>query len=980
MPKPMVRRLRLHVGLSAVFVPVVLATGLGIAISSYQRTTTLLLEANSRLMRSISRGITMEMGKVLAIRDIQQNLKDLQGLSAKPSLAARLAYAPALRRALAQTQLVTSYYIGYANGDRFQMRHLWDEADRIHFKAPPDAKYAIQSNEKSAGLQGSKVLLFDRDLRLISTSADPQAADFDPRKRPWFRQAIVTSKPIVTDIYRFESTGRPGITMARRTADGQAVIGADLRISSLSALLRTQKVTPGTKIALIQANGALIAVDDLKQIERGAGTGHRTTRVPLMKNVDVPVLAALGEKLAPWVAQLKGSAVLVERAVRVNGLDWNVAMAPPASIGGVKTYLVLAIPSDELLAGANALRRDSIRTTLLIILIALPLVLLIARTITKDLRRLAQEAEAVLNFDFEGTKVVRSLVKEVDELGLTIDAMKTTIRRFLSISSAIAAESNFERLLERILSESIVNTQAKGGALFLADQGGGQLTPVQAQGDDHQPLDAALVPLSTASITGMLGHGKGAAEVLTGRIGQGGTALETTLAAALQLEGVPYLAMPLANRERELLGLLLFWFDAVPDAARVSFTKAFSSTAAVTLETRDLIRSQKALFEAFIELIANSIDAKSPYTGSHCHRVPEITKMLAAAAVDSQEEPFASFSLDEDQWEALHVAALLHDCGKVTTPEFVVDKATKLETIYDRIHEVRMRFEVLKREVELTYWRQVAAGGDAEALAVARDADLQQLDADFAFVAECNQGGEFMAPERIERLKAIAARTWTRTLDDRLGVSTDELLRKEREPAVPLPAREHLLVDKPEHRIERPEGTAITANNSWGFKVDTPELLYNRGEVYNLSVARGTLSAEERFKINEHIIQTIRMLSALPFPRHLSKVAEIAGGHHETMIGTGYPKRLKKEEMSEVARMMAIADIFEALTAVDRPYKKGKTLSQALKIMTFMRKDQHIDPDLFALFIRSGVYRRYAEKYLKPDQIDEVDEAALLAA
>jgi HD-GYP domain-containing protein (c-di-GMP phosphodiesterase class II) len=361
--------------------------------------------------------------------------------------------------------------------------------------------------------------------------------------------------------------------------------------------------------------------------------------------------------------------------------------------------------------------------------------------------------------------------------------------------------------------------------------------------------------------------------------------------------------------------------------------------------------------------------------------VPEITKMLAAAAVEAKDGPFKDFQLDEGQWETVHVAAWLHDCGKVTTPEFVVDKATKLETIYDRIHEVRMRFEVLKRDVELSYWEQLAAGGDATALAAERDAALAQLDDDFVFVAECNQGGEFMAPDRIERLQAIAARTWRRTLDDRLGVSTEELLRKQLQPAVPVPVLEPLLADKPEHRIERPAGSsAIEADNPYGFKVDAPELLYNRGEVYNLSVARGTLSAEERFKINEHIIQTIRMLSALPFPRHMSQVAEIAGGHHETMIGTGYPKRLKREEMSEVARMMAIADIFEALTAVDRPYKKGKTLSQALKIMTFMKKDQHIDPDLFALFIRSGVYKRYAEKYLKPDQIDDVDEEAVLAA
>lgn len=977
----MLRRLRLHIGLSALFVPVVLATGLGIAISSYQRTTTLLLEANSRLMNSVAKSTTLEMQQFLAIKDIQANLKGLQGLSTKPNLAARLSYAPALRRGLDETQLVTSYFIGYSNGDRFQMRYLWDDVDRTAFKAPAEAQYAIQSNEKSAGVQGSKVLLFDRNLKLIRTTVEPQYADYDPRTRPWFRQAIVTPHPVVTEVYKFASTGRPGITLALRSADGQAAIGADLRLSSLSALLKTRKVTPGTKLALINGMGKVLALDDFGLLSRPGAQMRAGSLVPRLGDVDVPVLNDVGDHLAPFLAELHQNAAVSERAIRVNGEAWNVAVAPAASIAGVETYLVLAVPTDELLAGAKTLQRDSIRSTLLIILIALPLVIFIARKVTKDLRRLAQEAEAVRNFEFEGTTVVRSFVKEVDELGLTVDAMKTTIRRFLSISSAIAAEPNFERLLERILSESIVNTQAKGGALFLTDPGGAQLTPVQAQGADRQPLNATLAPLSSASITGVLGQGEGAAEVLTGRISPGGTALETTLAAALQLDGVPYLAMPLVNREKELLGLLLFWFEEAPDAARVSFTKAFSGTAAVTLETRDLIRSQKALFEAFIELIANAIDAKSPYTGGHCYRVPEITKMLAAAAVEAKDGPFANFQLDEGQWETVHVAAWLHDCGKVTTPEFVVDKATKLETIYDRIHEVRMRFEVLKRDVELGYWEQLAAGGDATALAAERDASLAQLDDDFAFVAECNQGGEFMAPERIERLNAIAARTWRRTLDDRLGVSTEELLRKQLQPAVPVPALEPLLADKPEHRIERPAGSsAIEADNPYGFKVDAPELLYNRGEIYNLSVARGTLSAEERFKINEHIIQTIRMLSTLPFPRHMSQVAEIAGGHHETMIGTGYPKRLKREEMSEVARMMAIADIFEALTAVDRPYKKGKTLSQALKIMGFMKKDQHIDPDLFALFIRSGVYKRYAEKYLKPDQIDAVDEDALLAA
>ncbi len=180
--------------------------------------------------------------------------------------------------------------------------------------------------------------------------------------------------------------------------------------------------------------------------------------------------------------------------------------------------------------------------------------------------------------------------------------------------------------------------------------------------------------------------------------------------------------------------------------------------------------------------------------------------------------------------------------------------------------------------------------------------------------------------------------------------------------------------------IARVPGDAIPADNPWGFKLQVPEHQYNRGELHNLAIARGTLTEEERYVINHHIVQTIIMLSQLPFPKHLKSVPEIAGGHHEKMDGTGYPKRLSAGDMSPVARMMAIADIFEALTAADRPYKKAKKLSEALKIMSFMKRDRHVDPELFDLFLTSGVFRRYAERFLRPDQIDEVDIAPYLGA
>jgi HD-GYP domain-containing protein (c-di-GMP phosphodiesterase class II) len=404
----------------------------------------------------------------------------------------------------------------------------------------------------------------------------------------------------------------------------------------------------------------------------------------------------------------------------------------------------------------------------------------------------------------------------------------------------------------------------------------------------------------------------------------------------------------------------------------MGFAQALSGFTAVSMESRQLLKMQKALLQSFIELIANAIDAKSPYTGGHCQRVPELTKMLAAAACESQDPGFENFSLSDEEWEELHIAAWLHDCGKVTTPEYVVDKSTKLETIYDRIHEIRMRFEVLKRDAEIDYWQQLANGGNATQLKAELEQKQTQLDDDFAFVAQCNEGGEFMAAEDITRLNAIANKTWRRTLSDRVGIAWEERQRKQRTAEAELPAQEALLADKEEHIFYRDRNDVIDEENPWNFKLDTPYHKYNKGELYNLSVTKGTLAEEERFKINDHMVQTIIMLNQLPFPKHLRNVPAIAGGHHETMIGTGYPKKLRREDMSLTARMMAIADIFEALTAADRPYKKAKSLSESIRIMSFMKKDQHIDPDLFELFLRSGVYLDYAKKFLPASQIDEV--------
>jgi hypothetical protein len=236
-----------------------------------------------------------------------------------------------------------------------------------------------------------------------------------------------------------------------------------------------------------------------------------------------------------------------------------------------------------------------------------------------------------------------------------------------------------------------------------------------------------------------------------------------------------------------------------------------------------------------------------------------------------------------------------------------------------------------------------------------------------------------MAPEKIERVKEISQRTWTRTLDDRLGTSHEESKRWEGMPPKPLPVVERVIDDKPEHVVIREERDQMPEDNAWGFKLKVPGHKFNLGELHNLSIQRGTLTDEERYIINDHIVQTIIMLESLPFPRHLRNVPEIAGGHHERMDGNGYPRRLMGKDMSVLARIMAIADVFEALTAGDRPYKKAKPLSEAIKIMGAFKRNGHLDPDLMDLFLESNVWMDYSYRFLNPEQMDEPDIRTVLA-
>lgn len=383
-------------------------------------------------------------------------------------------------------------------------------------------------------------------------------------------------------------------------------------------------------------------------------------------------------------------------------------------------------------------------------------------------------------------------------------------------------------------------------------------------------------------------------------------------------------------------------------------------------------KAQDELLDAFIKVIAQAIDDKSPHTAGHCARVPELAFMMVREAEKQDSGPFQDFAFhSKEEWREFEVAVWLHDCGKITTPEHIIDKGTKLETIYNRIHEIRMRFEVLWRDAEIDYLTKIMEpSADISALQAEKTAKQQQLHKDFAFIANANVGGEFISEDDVAQLHQLAQITWQRHFDDRLGLSSGEMARLSDEVQM-LPVTEKLLEDRPEHLIERVHSTDF--DPKFGIKMDVPHYLYNLGELHNLAISRGTLTAEDRFKINEHIISTIKMLESLPFPEEMKRVPRYASTHHETMKGTGYPRKLTRDELSIPERIMVLADIYEALTAADRPYKKAKPVSVALDILHSMVENDHIDREVFELFIKTGVYLRYAQHYLPAAQIDEVD-------
>ncbi len=973
------RRYSLHVHISVLFTFLLLITGIVLGLFNYRQTTQIIYSSSAELFSRIQEDVQHDLlNTYQPIRHLL-SLLALQEQNHGTDHFQRMALLPSFAQALRDNPKLASLFLGYDDGDFFMVRPLRTQALKDKFDAPQNAAYQVWSIDRvgesaQTELAQSESAYYDAELKLISRRQNLKER-YDPRNRSWFASALSRKEQITTAPYVFFSTGNVGTTLARATGE-HAVIAADLTLDDLSATLAKHKITPSTEVVLYDGNGNAIAYPDSSRLI------VQSEKAQLAKARDLnPVLAALLDR-DPNVAL---------RGIRLDQRDWVVSRSHLIEGGPQGLELALVVPKDELLADAYRIRWQGALVTLAILLLCLPLGWLSSRLIIRPLRDLVREAEAIRRFDFSQPSSGHSPILEIDQLATSMARMKETIASFLSITSSLSAETRFDTLLARVLEETVEISGAQGGLIYLIDADNGSLEAkgliLDKQTRELEPFHLASYPAAADDLPDWLDGPANGGASSTRSLGFDQAGALRDIFLKLDSPRLHLAATGLHNRQGQTLGVLVLLQrdtghaddQAMLRPERIAFVEAVSGVAALCIESQRLLESQKKLLNAFIQLIAGAIDAKSPYTGGHCQRVPELTLMLARAAANSDEPAFAAYQPTDEQWEELHIAAWLHDCGKVTTPEYVVDKATKLETLYDRIHEIRTRFEVLKRDAWISYWQGVAGGGDEAQLAAVRDDLLAALDDEFAFVARCNLGGEAMAEADLERLAQIGMRTWTRTLDDRLGVSWEENQRQSRTSAPALPISEPLLADKHEHLFERGPKDSVPVDNPWGFKLNEPTYKFNRGELYNLGIARGTLTAEERYIINNHMVQTIMMLSHLPFPPHLANVTEIAGGHHEKMDGTGYPKRLLRDDMSLQARMMAIADIFEALTAVDRPYKRGKTLSQALGIMVGMANGAHIDKDLFALFVRSGLHLEYAQRFLQPEQIDDVDVKALLA-
>lgn len=967
--------LPLHIYISCLFVTLIIIV---CAIQIFLTQKSLLditVEANNEMFEQLSNETRISFVAQYQPAFMQVSSMSYGELAKEEDFDKRSSYAISLLELLADSKDLTSYLVGYPNGDMFAASLIADDKMLYMLKAPKNAMFSVLN--LSAQNQTMEQLYYDSDYNLLLRRLDlrPKGllASYDVREKEWFQQAKM-EEVTISDPYYFEVMDEIGLTIQRKTRSG-SVVAAEILTRNLSETLRKT----------VKKDDALrVLYDDNEQV-------YASNKPDLFINKD-----ELENKAGVWLEDINNSIVLTTlrenlkypnedksplEVFWLDGEQWYGEIVKIHIYQDVTLNLLMAIRTSELVNKALEAREHALIVSVIILVLSLPIIYFFSRVISKPILIATLRAKSIENFDFSYSTVVPSHIKEIQALRTSLVSMQQTIKRFFFLTNAIAKEENLEQLIELVCKATAQATNAKAGYMYLIDFHDNILTPQYAwwgsSGRVHneQLPKIKLDDISSIPFLKKVFIDKEHAVVTLDEL----KTLDVTDAVMTSEQW--FLFVPLFDRKKDVIGILGLVFQHTEKEwvlnTQLNFIDALTSFASVSIEAKRMFVDQKSLLNSFVKLIAEITDTKSRYTGNHCQRVPVLVQKLALAAHNSQERIFADYHLDAEDFEALHIAAWLHDCGKIITPEHIIEKSSKLETIYNRIHEIRTRFEVLKRDAKIEMYQRALNSELPEPLRLELEQKWQQLDEEFAFIAKVNEGGEFLSQEAIARINQIGDRTWMRTLNNRLGLSQINKERyKHSGENKALPTEELLLQDKPYHLVEWDEEELKDTDPR--FTMKRMPYKANLGERYNLSITRGTLTAEDRFIINDHIIQTIKMLEQLPFSKPMKNIPMIAGCHHEKIDGTGYPMGLKGEDMSLSAKIMAIADIFEALTSNDRPYRPIKTLSEALNIMSFMVKDKHIDSDVFRLFLTSGVYLEYAKQFMLPSQLDVTDIEAFL--
>ncbi|HHQ4553335.1 TPA: GAF domain-containing protein, partial [Aeromonas veronii] len=676
------RVIPLYVHIAHLFLGLLLVFALITLGHQYQQTKTMLMNEAEERFSLIGQLTTQELEGLFRSSALSVNLLAQQRLTEANTLAARMANIPYMATLLTGQPSANGVYAGYNNGDMFRLMRWPADTDVQHLTPPANTRWIVQSVRHLESATLTDIFALADNLAIIAHK-QVSGLTFDAREHPWFIQAKQAGRLVQTPPYISLDSQEMYLSFAKPMQNGAGIIGVSLNLRSIEHLLKSAMITPNMRLAIVNEQGELITSHKGGMIIHGEKGKYRLAKVT---EADLPMLQHLID-----ASQRQHIEKLTFQSEE---RDWQGMHVELPEADESRLSLWIAAPVDELLAKAITIRNQTFLLSGIFLILALLAAIKLARTAARPLDTLTQEAGKIAHFDFNEPVRVNTYIAEIIDLSQAMGDMKSTIQRFLQLSTSLSSETSFPRLLVRLLTEMQQLTGATGCMLYLSDSGNKTLdlaglcwngevqeqTPTHSIGTLNQPKHPLFQSLQ-------------------------GVELEPVALVSSELQILfPYIEesdtqltfwpIALKNRDGLLLGTLVFLIDERKKSLtpqRMAFVKALSSTAAVALTTQRLLEEQRNLLEAFIQLIAGAIDAKSPYTGGHCQRVPELTKMLAEAACEAREGPFQHFSLDETQWEAIHIAAWLHDCGKVTTPEFVVDKATKLETLCDRIHEVRMR-------------------------------------------------------------------------------------------------------------------------------------------------------------------------------------------------------------------------------------------------------------------------------------------------